>query len=146
MKTLFLLSLVFLAASCAGPSAVSHSSAPPAAEQAATRKPEFYVRGNVLHEGQYPLRAGLGVIAGLVMAGGVTPESGGPFVIVYRNQQSNKVHVFEILDGKAADFRLLPGDAIVVPYQHCYGGLSAEEIATLNARMKKYAAHPEGAR
>ena len=112
-------------------------------EQVAVRKSEFYVKGQVQKTGKYQWLPGMDVIRGLVMAGGITFESGGPSVSVWRDQKFHHLNVQDIMNGKSADFRILPGDVIIVPYQGCFGGMSEEQIAAMNESMKKHASSIE---
>jgi polysaccharide biosynthesis/export protein len=80
------------------------------------------VLGEVAHPGQYELERGAGVLNALAAAGGLTDYAHHDAVYVVRNAPEAKAPVriqfrYEALtggEGKAAAFRLRPGDVVVV--------------------------------
>lgn len=78
-----------------------------------------YVTGEVNRPGAYPLLPNMTALQALTSAGGFTQFSNTKKIYVLRNENGKQTkHPFNykaVLDGKADDIPLQPGDTIVVP-------------------------------
>ena len=78
-----------------------------------------YVTGEVTRPGAFPLLPNMTALQGLTSAGGFTQFANTKKIYVLRTENGKQVkHPFNykaVLDGKAEDFPLQPGDTIVVP-------------------------------
>ena len=82
-----------------------------------TRAPTVYVTGEVSRPGVYPIEAAPGVLQALVNAGGLTLTAHEDRIYVLRDASSRIRFTYDALvrlQGKAAVFRLRPGDVVVV--------------------------------
>jgi protein involved in polysaccharide export with SLBB domain len=110
------LALAF-AAACAAPSPRYHfvmpvaSTAPPPAPG----EPRVGVLGQIAHPGWVRFRPGLTVIGAIVDAGGFTALAQTRRVQIERGTTRIAVSTQAILDGRAPDLVLAPGDLVFVP-------------------------------
>jgi polysaccharide export outer membrane protein len=82
--------------------------------------PKFYVIGNVVRPGTYPLRGETSVLQALSLAGGFTQFASPRSIKLIRNtngkQEVRKVNYNNLIDeGGEGNFLLKSGDTIVVP-------------------------------
>ena len=79
----------------------------------------IYVTGEVTRPGAFPLLPNMTALQGLTSAGGFTQFANPKKIYVLRTENGKQVkHPFNykaVLDGKAEDIPLQPGDTIVVP-------------------------------
>jgi polysaccharide export outer membrane protein len=81
---------------------------------------KFYVLGEVVHPGAFPVRGPVSVIQALALAGGPTEFASQRSVVVIRRDQEGKEHRYkvdakDVLAGKAKALVLAPGDTVYVP-------------------------------
>jgi polysaccharide export outer membrane protein len=78
-----------------------------------------YVTGEVMRPGAYPLLPNMTALQALTTGGGFTQFANLKKIYVLRNENGKQVkHPFnykDVVNGKADDFPLRPGDTIVVP-------------------------------
>jgi polysaccharide export outer membrane protein len=78
-----------------------------------------YVTGEVTRPGAYPLLPNMTALQALTSGGGFTQFANPKKIYVLRNENGKRVkHPFnykDVVNGKADDFPLQPGDTIVVP-------------------------------
>ena len=82
--------------------------------------PKFYVMGNVVRPGTYPLRGETSVLQALSLAGGFSPFASLKRIKLIRNaggkQEVRKINYYDVIDvGGEGNFLLKSGDTIVVP-------------------------------
>lgn len=82
--------------------------------------PKFYVIGNVLRPGNYPLRQEMSVLQALSLAGGFTTFASPGNIKLLRStgkgQEIRKINYYRMIDkGGEGNHMLKPGDTIVVP-------------------------------
>jgi protein involved in polysaccharide export with SLBB domain len=80
---------------------------------------KVYVFGEVTKPGTFPFEDGMNIVQAITLAGGFTKiaNKNGTFVtrVIERHEQRLKAPISEIAEGKAANFRLEPGDIVFVP-------------------------------
>lgn len=80
---------------------------------------KVYLVGQVGKQGSIPLSGNMSLMELLASAGGLGPFAKSESIYVLRNQDGHQVripfHYKKVLEGKAQDIALLPGDMIVVP-------------------------------
>jgi polysaccharide biosynthesis/export protein len=80
---------------------------------------KVYLVGQVGKQGSIPLSGNMTLMELLASAGGLGPFAKSESIYVIRNQDGHQVrlpfHYKKVLEGKATDIVLLPGDMIVVP-------------------------------
>ena len=82
--------------------------------------PKYFVMGNVVRPGTYPLRSETSVLQALSLAGGFTQFASPRSIKLIRNtrgkQQVQKVNYYKIIDeGGEGNYILQSGDTVVVP-------------------------------
>jgi len=82
--------------------------------------PKFYVIGNVVRPGTYPLRGETSVLQALSLAGGFTQFASLRSIKLIRNaggkQEVRKINYYDVIDkGGEGNYLLKSGDTIVVP-------------------------------
>ena len=82
--------------------------------------PKFYVIGNVVRPGTYPLRGETSVLQALSLAGGFTPFASPRNIKLIRNsagkQEVRKVNYNNLIEeGGGGNYLLRSGDTVVVP-------------------------------
>jgi polysaccharide export outer membrane protein len=82
--------------------------------------PKFYVIGNVVRPGTYPLRGETSVLQALSLAGGFTQFASLRSIKLIRNaggkQEVRKINYYDVIDkGGEGNYILKSGDTIVVP-------------------------------
>ena len=82
--------------------------------------PKFYVIGNVVRPGPYPLRGETSVLQALSLAGGFTQFASMRSIKLIRNaggkQEVRKINYYDVIDkGGEGNYLLKSGDTIVVP-------------------------------
>lgn len=94
------------------------------------RNNQIHFLGEVENPGSFPYAPGLTLLKGLIAAGGITWRGDGRDVLILRQEGELtdyiEVNVQEILDQKAPDPRLEPGDTIMV------GGKALLELTNLS--------------
>jgi len=82
--------------------------------------PKFYVIGNVVRPGTYPLRGEMSVLQALSLAGGFTQFASPRSIKLIRNtggkQQIRKVNYYNVIDeGGEGNYLMKAGDTLVIP-------------------------------
>jgi polysaccharide export outer membrane protein len=82
--------------------------------------PKFYVIGNVVRPGTFPLRGDTSVLQALSLAGGFSQFASPRSIKLIRNaggkQEVRKINYYEMIDADGeGNFLLMPGDTVVVP-------------------------------
>jgi polysaccharide export outer membrane protein len=82
--------------------------------------PKFYVTGNVVRPGSYPLRADVSVLQALSLAGGFTQFASPRSIKLVRSagkgQEVRKINYYNVIDhGGEGNYLLKHGDTVVVP-------------------------------
>ena len=82
--------------------------------------PKYFVIGNIVHPGTYPLRGETSVLQALALAGGFTQWASPKNIKLIRaskgRQEVRVVNYFDIIEpGGTGNYLLKPGDTIVVP-------------------------------
>ncbi len=81
----------------------------------------FYVGGEVMSPGSFPIKEGATLRQAISLAKGFTPKANPTKGIVFREKPGTsqreeiKINIKEIMDGKQQDLALLPNDIIVLP-------------------------------
>ncbi len=81
----------------------------------------FYVGGEVMSPGSFPIKEGATIRQAISLAKGFTPKANPTKAVVFREKPGTsqrdeiRVNLKEVMDGKQQDMALLPNDIIVLP-------------------------------
>lgn len=81
----------------------------------------FYVGGEVMNPGSFPMKEGVTLRQAISLAKGFTPKANPGKAVVFREKPGTsqrdeiKVNLKEVMDGKQQDMALLPNDIVVLP-------------------------------